>query len=590
MRIFLLTLLILEFSLSLTPIDINTPKKISILKSCDIKKDKIFKQFNKEHLNLGVSQNQITIKCSFKNSSSKSVTRVLYFSSPLLEEILYLDSNKTIKKGVFLNKNHNTIAHYFYINLPPNSKKETTFKVKTLYTPLDFSIFIEKEKNFFEKDRLNQSFSIFFIGIITALMLYAFIIGVYSKENSYIFYSLYLVALIFHQLTYIGLTQIYMPLWFAIFDAKITIIKISLLIVTSALFARSFLYTKRLKSLDFIYKVIILIATLEAIFLTPTQKLSLYIIILTGAFFLVFNLIAGILVYLNGQKEARLFILGFSIVFIAYFLIIIDALGLSSVMQNNKNILIVTTTIEALILSLAFADKFAILQKEKIKADKKLLLEATNREKIIKEEVEKKTKELNDALKEKEILMQEIHHRVKNNLQIILSMIRLQNDSISIKAVKESLVKLENRVNAIAKSYSALLSKDSLQTVDMKSYIGALLEDLVVILGNSKKVEIKQNIQIELPFKKAVYIGLIVNELVTNAFKYAFKDDGVISINLLRDGNFNILEVKDNGIGFNSSKSNHSLGLKLIYSIVKNQLKGDITIDSNNKTYCLIRF
>ena len=581
---------IFTYIYALTPIDITTNSPISILKSCDIKKDKEFTPLKKEHLNLGVIQNEITIKCLFKNPTNKKIEKILYLSSPLIEEITLIDKNSTQKRGVFSQALQKTITHYFKISLLPNEQKELKFKIKTIYTPLDFSMFIDNIEDFFIQDRNQQSLSIFLLGIITALMLYGFILGIYTKEKAYFFYGVYLLALIFHQATYIGITQIYMPKEFVLFDAKITIFKIALLIITSALFARSFLESYKYKTIDTIYKIIIFATFLEAIFLDPKGEYSLYFIILTGAIFVTFNFIAGILIYFSGKKEARFFILGFGVVFLAYILIIIDALGIASVMQDNKNLLAITTTIEALILSLAFADKFMILQKAKAKADKKLLEESKNREKIIQKEVQAKTKALQNALKEKEILMQEIHHRVKNNLQIILSMVRLQNDSIKDEKIKESLIKLENRINAIAKSYSNLLTKNSLQIIDMKEYIKALLDDLTSILEPSKNIEIKQNITIKLPFKEAVYVGLIINELVTNAFKHAFREKGIITINLYNQDGVNILEVKDNGKGFDSVAHNHSLGLRLIYSLVKTQLKGEIELNSNNKTECIIRF
>ncbi len=586
----LLLLLLSCYLFALSPIDIAHTQKLSILEACDIKNNQKFEPLKKEHLNLGVLQNSITIECLFKNSSHKKIEKILYFSSPLLEKIELKDANSTTKKGVFSTNKQTTITHFFNITLKPQSQKLIELTIETRYTPLDFSIFLEDSKAFFEQDRNAQSLSIFLLGIITALMLYAFIIGIYSKEKSYIFYGIYLLALIFHQSTYIGITQIYMPKAFVLFDAKITIIKIALLIITSALFAMSFLETKEYKAIHKTYQAIILLALLEALLLTPKSPISLYAIILTGAFFILFNLLAGVYIYKSGKKEARLFVLGFGVVFIAYVLIIIDALGIASVMQNNKNLLTVTTTIEALILSLAFADKFAILQKEKEKADKKLLIEAKNRENIITKQVELKTKELKNALKEKEILMQEIHHRVKNNLQIILSMVRLQNDSIEDSNTKESLVKLENRINAIAQSYSSLLSSNSLQIIDMQSYVKNILDDLETIFEASKDIKIIQDISLQLPFKQAVYIGLIINELVTNAFKHAFTKEGVITIKLYNNKEKNILEVFDNGRGFDSEKTKHSLGLRLIYAIVKNQLDGEIILDTKNKTHCTIRF
>ena len=602
LRYAFLILAMLSFLVS-NPIDISTKDEISLLSKShiyiansneDIKSVvKKLKPLNKEHINAGITNKVVWIKFTLKNSTNKPVTKALVLSSPLLESItLYSSDLKKIEqKGMFYTpKEHSTIPYYFLITIPPKSQKSFYLKVGSIFTALDFSLHLKDPKLFLMQDRNKQAINLILIGFVLALMVYTILISIYLKDKSYFFYGLYLFALLYQQVTYLGITQIYMPSSFLPIEAKITIPKIIFLIVTSALFAMSFLDIRKFPKIDFLYKAIILISILEAIFLNPKNPISLYIVIFTGAIFITFNLIAGFIVYFSGKKEARLFIVGFSIVFISYILIIIDALGLASVMIHFPNILIWATAFEALILSLAFADRYIILQKEKELIDKKLIKEHQEREKIIKTQVTHKTLALNRAVKEKELLLKEVHHRVKNNLQIILSMIRLQSDS-SKGCAKDILEKLESRINAIAKTYTNLLAKDNFKTVDMKSYIDDLIKDIVDILGNPKGVTIKTNASLELPFKKSVYIGLIINELVTNSFKHAFKDKkGVIKIDLYKKDGKNILEVFDNGKGFNSDIQKSSLGLKLIYIIVKNQLNGTITIDSNNKTHCIIRF
>jgi len=553
----------------------------------------VFKPFSKEHLNIGVSHKYVWIKLDFYNSSKKDIKKILVFSSPLLEDISLFSQDLTLLKKngmLYQNDKHSTIAYIFELDFKPYSKSSYYLRVSSKYTPIDFSLYLKDKESFFKKDRDRQFVDILLLGCILAMMLYSLLLSGYLRDKSFFYYGLYLFALIYQQMTYLGITQIYFPSEFIKVEATYTIPKVLFLILTSALFAMHFLEYKKIKKIEVFYKSVIVVLGLEFLFLDPLKEYSLNIVILTGAIFILLNLLCGIYAYKKGVKQARLFILGFGIVFLSYIMIIIDALGLASVMVYFQNILIWATTIEALVLSLAFADRYLILENEKKEIDKKMLEELKYRKKLVLEEVEIKTRQLNGALKEKELLLQEVHHRVKNNLQIILSMIRLQSDLTPFREVKDSFHILENRINAIAKTYSVLLSKDSFDTIDMKEYIDELINDLVEVMGKDK-INFKKHIQMKLPIKKAVYIGLILNELITNSFKYAFKDDkGEIEIKLYKSDDENILEISDSGVGFDMDKKDNSLGLRLVKMIVKNQLKGSITMDTSKQTKTIIRF
>lgn len=198
--------------------------------------------------------------------------------------------------------------------------------------------------------------------------------------------------------------------------------------------------------------------------------------IMTGALFIIFNLFAAIHTFRNGHKEARLFIVGFGIVFVSYMMIIADALGFTSIMQYFQNILMWGTAVEAFVLSLAFADRYQILKDAKEQSDVRLLHESLKREELVGKEVEKKTDELNKALRNRETLLKEVHHRVKNNLQVILSMIRIQTNSADDEKTKETFMELQNRINTIAKTYMMLVEGEDLEHVDMDEYLPNYLQ------------------------------------------------------------------------------------------------------------------
>ena len=266
-------------------------------------------------------------------------------------------------------------------------------------------------------------------------------------------------------------------------------------------------------------------------------------------------------------------------------MVVLNSFGLSPILNYFPNILMYAFTIEVLALTLAFADRYKILQELKERADK-------NREQIIKNEVIQKTAQLNKALNVKSFLLKEVHHRVKNNLQIILSMIRLQNDKVHDLKIKDTFRSLENRINAIAKTYNMLIVDENLDNIDMEEYIEALLLDIQQsMLQLSSNIELHTDINASLPLGKAVYIGIIINELVSNAYQYAFeKHSGSIFISLNKVQTHYQLIISDSGKGFVYNKHHPSLGLKLIHALIIEQLKGTIEMHTTHSTKYIIGF
>ena len=608
LKLIFLLLLLLQIQLYAVPIDISKENNISLLHNSEVYLDKevlsletiitnhLFQPYQKQYINTGMLSRTIWIKFTLVNSSSQSITKALVLTSPLLEHIVLYTKGSQGKpqlKGVsHIRKDHHTLFPYYSITLEAHSSKQYYIEVKSERTPVDFTINIEEEKTYLSDDRLQQFINILLIGFVLALMLYSFVLFFYTHDKSYIYYSLYLLALLCQQMTYLGLTQIYFPLIIITIDMLIPVFKVNILVITAALFAIHFLKIQQMPRLYFIYKLFIIISIIEILVLSSSYFYNLYIVIFTGALFIIFNLVSGIISYKKGHTQARLFIVGFSIVFVSYILIILNAIGLTSIMQDFQNILMFGTAFEALVLSLAFADKYIILQKEKEKVDARILKESTQRTAMVESEVLTKTQELNNTLEIKELLLKEVHHRVKNNLQITLSIIRLQNDEIEDKKVNEKFTNLENRINAISKTYNMLLIKDNLEEIDMQEYIDSLLTDIQEGINYTEQnIDVLTDIDAKIPLRESVYIGLIINELITNAYKYAFDDNkGTITISLKQNKHDYILTIEDNGKGYSLREKPDTLGLKLIHTLVYHQLDGEMETETNAHTKNIIRF
>ncbi len=217
-------------------------------------------------------------------------------------------------------------------------------------------------------------------------------------------------------------------------------------------------------------------------------------------------------------------------------------------------------------------------------------------------ERKKAEEQILSSLKEKEVLLKEIHHRVKNNLQIISSLLRLQSNSIKDE---DSRIKLEesiNRVKSMAMIHEKLYSSVSLSNVNFNDYLKSLLQSMkdsypLVAQNVSLSINCEQESEY-FPIDFAVPCGLIVNELVSNAFKYAFDDDSPGTIDVCfkalldEEQSHYTLRVQDNGKGMGKDIDIYhtdSFGLQLITTLVE-QLEGNIELERNQGTSFTITF
>jgi two-component sensor histidine kinase len=190
-----------------------------------------------------------------------------------------------------------------------------------------------------------------------------------------------------------------------------------------------------------------------------------------------------------------------------------------------------------------------------------------------------------------EILMKEIHHRVKNNMQIVSSLLDLQSISIKDQHASDAVKEGKNRVQSMALIHQNLYSEDNLKGIKAKQYINNLLKNLCDSYNISNdKIKIHSNIEdLHLDVDTMIPIGLIFNELLTNAFKYAFNDktNGVLEIALKEENNQLQLSVKDNGPGFPmelDAKTTKSFGLRMIRAFAQ-KLKAVVEIKNDDGAF-----
>ncbi len=212
------------------------------------------------------------------------------------------------------------------------------------------------------------------------------------------------------------------------------------------------------------------------------------------------------------------------------------------------------------------------------------------------ERIKEENIQLQRSNREKETLLKEIHHRVKNNLQIISSLVRLQARNEDNEEVKAILDVTLSRILSIANVHELLYKSNELASIDFNGYSNTLLQSLIDSMVNEQVIDYEITTErIKLPLEIAIPLGLILNELLTNSIKHGFvgRKNGHIDINLSRTPTEYILHVADDGVGIPPQKQDgsvDSLGLLLIESLTE-QLNGSLErISNSNGTSYTIGF
>ena len=208
--------------------------------------------------------------------------------------------------------------------------------------------------------------------------------------------------------------------------------------------------------------------------------------------------------------------------------------------------------------------------------------------------IEEKKKEIEIIANQKTVLLKEIHHRVKNNLQLISGLLYLQSVKHKNAEVTAMIDESQKHINSIALVHEMLYKDDTLSLVSMDKYLKELGSRLLQV-SSIEELEFKMNVaDIALPVDYATTLGLIVNELITNSLKYAFTaEKGMVTVSLKEiNTNEYLFTYADNGIGYaidKSSNTNKTLGQKLIKMLAE-EIEADLTIENEKGLKYIFNF
>ena len=210
------------------------------------------------------------------------------------------------------------------------------------------------------------------------------------------------------------------------------------------------------------------------------------------------------------------------------------------------------------------------------------------------QKLKKVKKELELALKEQTILLQEVNNRVKNNLSIVASLLNLQSEKSHDEYHKQLFLECRNRLDSIATVHELIYKAKTYSHINFKDYLNQIIDHISSSYKSFDFIKIIKGItDVHVTISSAIPLALIVNELITNAYKHAFlnKKEGVIEVSLIEKNNQVFLTIKDNGHGFDKNViPKNSIGLDILNGLIE-QIEGSCQLLSNeNGTQYKISF
>lgn len=559
-------------------------KDVNSTESFESVKKQKFHNVSNNVLSLGIVKSTVWVKIKL-NKKLLDPASVLEINRPFIDSITlsyFLKNKKEVREslGIAYPHSKNKFNHFVPVfDLPVENlaSNEIYLKFRSRYSSL-YPVQIKSKESFYKKRVLVYFIGGLAIGGLLLMGIYNLFLYFSTRDFSYMLYVLSLFSAILSQGYIFGVLIPYLSPDSPEFSYRFPVIIMACNAVFASLFTNRFLEMKETSKvfyylLNFVVFLAILNIFIELIHLDYWSR-KLNIISVINASLVVLS--SAIYSLVKGNKRAVYFTIAWTIYLSGMIIFALKTIGILPYNSFTVYFMPVGTFLEVLLLSFALGHKYAIVLKEKEKLEKQTRAEL---EKLVTEQ----TFLLETSLEEKETLLKEIHHRVKNNLQIVISLLDLQIASIKDVENNKILSQSKSRVYSMSLIHQKLYQSNNLSRVDIKSYV----EDLLSYLKNSyysSKHKIEYSFAIEekeLSIDQAVPLGLIINELLTNSFKYGMLDDKInkIAVVLNFENDKLKLSIGDSGTGFNEEAIargvKKSLGLFLIKSLTK-QLRGTL--------------
>lgn len=529
-------------------------------------------QKHSNKFSLGYLKDTIWIKVDLKNKSSKE-DFILSLNEHFYEKanMHYFDKSenlwKTLKNGVFTpikERNIETSKLAFNFKIQQNSSQTIFVELKAKY-PYFGNIAVYSKDYFFASRILNiDSFFILQFGILLIIIIFNLFLWISLKEKVYIYYVGYTFFALVYLINISGLL-IYFDLQHYMYKLHFSV---SLCIIFLSLFSiEYFEANKYFKASVFVIKILILLLfvfafMMVAVSYSPWNNFMNHIITII----LITLIVSSIKIYKKGQYFLKYYIFAISIYFTSVIIFILFLMGIIEYNYFNRYAYIYCLSLEIIVFALILSNRYNIIKNEQIKTQNELISLQINQNKLLENEVEKKTLKLTKLVKERELLVKEVFHRVKNNFHVITAFLWFESKKDDNKYRFTELI---NRIKSMSLIHEYLCNSKDLIDINLKEYIDELVKTIIQTYS-IPTLKINTNIEnINLEFENIMSLGVVVNEIISNSIKHHPKEKAIIlDINCYKKSDSVILIIVDNGLGFDENIQKTGLGLELIKDFI----------------------
>ncbi|CAA6816249.1 MAG: Unknown protein [uncultured Sulfurovum sp.] len=429
----------------------------------------------------------------------------------------------------------------------------------------------------------NYLFYFFFLGSMFLLILFNLFLFIKFHDIIYFYYTMYILFFSLYVTIYSGLIHYFgLSLWYRELILSMPIFLVFLILFTDKLLKLDY-YLPRLHKL-LIFMIWIYLLSLPYMLYDYSNWMKIFGV--STVTFAPITIFASLYVAYKGHKEARLYLVG-AIFYISGLTILpLMANGTLPHTLFTHYSFSVLSYIEIMFFSFILVNRFYTTQNEKIKLQDDLLEIQKNNEEILEKKVKERTNKVNQLLKEKEVLLKEVYHRVKNNFQMVISLLWIENENKKSNDDDDSLLELINRIKSMALIHQYLLGMDDYAEIKTQKYLHQINVEIQKSY-TQKLVNIHDKIDdFTLSADHALALGIIVNELLTNSIKHFKKDERcILQLTCQKIDNEILLIVQDNGEGFDLKHQRNSFGLKLIKQFAKklHASKSEFTFENGTR-------
>lgn len=561
------------------------------------KMQKTFHPLGGRSAGFGLTKSDFWIKFALKNPQNYTVKRLLKFEYPLLDRVSFYRitpegtyteriSGDSVAVSAHEKKDENII---FPIVMNPQSSEVFYVHVRS-QSSMDLRLTLLDDDQYYRLEMEKLILLGIFYGGGIIMVLYNFFLFLSIRERSYFYYVVFQLANLLALLALSGLALRY--LWPESPDINNTIIPFLIVLahVTAILFSRSFLDTR--KELPRLDRFLSWVLYFSMISLALTVVLDYYrgiLLSVTVLFTTTLSLVTvGLIAYFRyNVRASKFYMLAWIVLLVGTALTGLKNIGLLPINFFTTWGTQIGVSFELLLLSFGLADRINVMRSEKEQLQK----EATDKANALSEVLQKSKDELTEKVQErtaelrhlnaellksvstKEVLLKEVHHRVKNNLQVTISMMWLQRKRTENEVARSIIDNNMARLRSMSMIHEMLYQSDDLAMVDIQEYLHELIR-LCRLNTLDEEIHIKYNLQpLQLDMDTAVTMGLICNEVLTNVFKHAFegsKSSHCLCVACEQKGDKISLRIKDNGTGFDGQSNNKkSIGLLLIRDLAE---------------------